>query len=136
MQLRQFIGGDYEAAPVPVQAHAALADFERRLLRYEAFDRRAHRYKSSAARINLFGAALTTLWQATAAEQNGRYTGDHCRFRRSARVMITRVFGDLAANGVHDQITFCDRRWSALSAQVTAVLYRPGQGRLAACCRT
>jgi len=56
---------------VPVQAPAVLADFDRRLVRYEAFDRRAHRYKSSAAQINLFGAALTTLWQAKAAEQNG-----------------------------------------------------------------
>jgi len=73
LKLRQFIGEDYdyEAAPVPVQAPAVLADFDRRLVRYEAFDRRAHRYKSSAAQINLFGAALTTLWQAKAAEQNG-----------------------------------------------------------------
>jgi hypothetical protein len=40
-------------------------------VRHEAFHRRAHRYESSAAPINLFGAALTTLRQAKAAEQNG-----------------------------------------------------------------
>src|SRR5215469_284457 len=34
---------------------------------YESFDRRAHRCKSSAVQINLFGAALTALRQAKAA---------------------------------------------------------------------
>ena len=51
-----------------------LADFDRRLVRYEAFHRRAHRYESSTAQINLFGAALTTLRQAKAAEHIGAYT--------------------------------------------------------------
>jgi hypothetical protein len=38
---------------------------------YEALGRRARRRKSSAARVNLFGAALTALRQAKAADQNG-----------------------------------------------------------------
>jgi hypothetical protein len=58
--LRQFIGEDYEAAPVPARAQAVLADSGRRSVHYEAFHRRAHRYESSAAQINVFGAALTT----------------------------------------------------------------------------
>ena len=66
--LRQFIGEDYEAVPVPAQA--VLADFGRRSVHYEAFDLRAHGCKSSAAQINLFGVALTALRQAKAAEQN------------------------------------------------------------------
>jgi hypothetical protein len=42
----------------------------RRLVHYEAFDRRAHRCKSSAAQINMSGAVSTALRQAKAAEQN------------------------------------------------------------------
>jgi hypothetical protein len=37
---------------------------------YEALGRRARRRKSSAAQINLFGAALTALRQTKAADQN------------------------------------------------------------------
>ena len=48
-----------------------LTDFDRRAVRYEALDRRARHCKPPAAQINLFGAALTALWQAKAAEQNG-----------------------------------------------------------------
>jgi hypothetical protein len=36
--VRQCIGEDYEAAPVPAQAQAVLADFDRRLVHYEALD--------------------------------------------------------------------------------------------------
>jgi hypothetical protein len=46
-----------------MQAQAVLADFGRRSVHYEAFDCRAHRCKSCATRINLFGAALTALRQ-------------------------------------------------------------------------
>ena len=66
--VRQVRGEDYAAAPVPAQAQAVLADSGRRSVHYEALDRRAHRCKSSAAQINLFGAALTALRQAKAAE--------------------------------------------------------------------
>jgi hypothetical protein len=69
--VRQFIGEDYEAAPVPAQAQAVLADSGRRSVRYEALGLRAHRCKSSAAQISLSGAALTALRRAKAAEQNG-----------------------------------------------------------------
>ena len=50
-----------------------LADFGRRSVHYEALGRRARRCKFSAAQINLFGAALTALRQAKAADQNGGY---------------------------------------------------------------
>ena len=53
------------------QAQPVLADFGRRSVHYEAFDRRAHRCKSSAVQINLFGAVLTVLRQAKAAAQIG-----------------------------------------------------------------
>jgi hypothetical protein len=66
--VRQSIGEDYEAAPVSAQAQAVLADLGRRSVRYEPLGRRAHRCKSSAAQINLFGATLTTVPQAKAAE--------------------------------------------------------------------
>jgi DNA primase large subunit len=61
---------------VPPQAQAVLADFDRRSVHYEALDLRAHRCKSSAAQNNLFGAALTALRRAKAAEQNGGYLRD------------------------------------------------------------
>jgi hypothetical protein len=48
-----------------------LADSGRRSVHYEAPGRRAHRCKSSAAQINVFGAALTAPRQAKAAKQNG-----------------------------------------------------------------
>jgi hypothetical protein len=48
-----------------------LTDSGRRSVHYEAFDCRAHRCKSCAAQINLFGAALTALRQVKGAEQNG-----------------------------------------------------------------
>jgi hypothetical protein len=66
---------------MPPQAQAVLADFDRRSVHYEALDLRAHRCKSSAAQINLFGAALTALRWAKAAEQNGGYERG-CRAQR------------------------------------------------------
>jgi hypothetical protein len=55
---------------VPAQAQARLAASGRRPVRYEALGRRAHRCKFSPAQINLFGATLTALRQAKAAEHN------------------------------------------------------------------
>jgi hypothetical protein len=54
---------------VPPQAQAVPADSGRRSVHYEALDHRAHRCKSSAAQINLSGAALTALQRAKAAKQ-------------------------------------------------------------------
>jgi hypothetical protein len=71
---------------VPAQAQAVLADFDRRSVHYEALDLRAHRCKSTTAQINLFGAALTALRQAKAAEQNG---GDVCLANAPAQSICT-----------------------------------------------
>jgi hypothetical protein len=38
--VRAFQGGDYEAAHVPAEAQAVLADFDRRSAHYEVLDRR------------------------------------------------------------------------------------------------
>jgi hypothetical protein len=69
--VRQFIGEDYESCTRAGAGTGGARRFRQALVHYEAFDRRAHRCKSSAAQINLFGAALTALRQAKAAEQNG-----------------------------------------------------------------
>jgi hypothetical protein len=39
--VKAFTGADYETAPVPEQAQAVLADFDKRSLHYEVLDRRA-----------------------------------------------------------------------------------------------
>ena len=64
-------GRGARSCTVPAQAQPVLADFGRRSVHYEAFDRRAHRCKSSAVQIDLFGAVLTALRQAKAAAPNG-----------------------------------------------------------------
>jgi hypothetical protein len=68
-------GRGVRSCAVPAQAQPVLADFGRRSVHCEAFDRRAHRCKSSAVPINLFGAVPTALRQAKAAEQNGLSSG-------------------------------------------------------------
>jgi hypothetical protein len=53
---------------------AVLADFDRRSVRYEAFHRRAHRCKSSAAQINLICIRLSRESITGRVDQNGGYT--------------------------------------------------------------
>jgi hypothetical protein len=92
--VRQFIGEDYAAAPMPAQAQAVPAESRQALGELRRIRPRAHRCNSSAAQINLSGAALTALLNWASA-QPSKAVG-----HRPVSLLKRYVTSDLVAQGL------------------------------------